>query len=125
MKAELWDDVEQALDARRSPFEDRGLAARLARDPEALSAARRLMERLGALERRAETRRRSFVPALVASAAALFVALLCLRGGSDAGSSRALDVRLSVQRESYSPRLARVERETTRVIDWTTAEERP
>lgn len=125
MKAELWEELERTLDARRAPFEDRQLAARLARDPEALAAARRLTERLAELRQRAESPRRSFVPALAAGAAALLVALLCLRSGSDSRSARVLDVRLSVQHESYSPRLARVERGATRVVGWTTAGERP
>lgn len=42
MKAESWNEVERALDARRSPFEERGLAAQLAHDPEAAAAVRRL-----------------------------------------------------------------------------------
>ncbi|MEQ1892868.1 MAG: hypothetical protein ABL998_10025 [Planctomycetota bacterium] len=117
MKAELWDDIERALDARRSPFADRALAARLAREPEAGAAARRLMERLGALERGAEVPRWRLAPAIVA-VAALVVALLCLRSGGDTDAPRALDVRLSVHRETYAPRLARIEHEARRVVGW-------
>lgn len=124
MKAELWDDIERALDARRSPFADRALAARLAQEPEAAAAARRLLERLGALERGAEVPRWRLAPAIVA-VAALLVALLCLRSWNSADAPRALEVRLSVHRETYAPRLARIEREARRVIGWTTEGGRP
>lgn len=119
MKAELWDDIERALDARRSPFADRALAARLAREPEAGAAARRLMERLGALERAAKNPHRRLVPVLVATAAALLVALFCLHSWNSADAPRALDIRLSVHRETYVPRLARVTLETSHVLAWT------
>lgn len=125
MKLELWNDVERALDGRRSPFEDRALTARLAEDPQADAAVRRLMERLGTLERRAPTSRRRYAPALGAAAAALLVAFFGLRERSATEASRILDVRLSVCTESYEPRFARVEHETTRVLRWSSTEEQP
>jgi len=76
MKAELWSEVERALDARRSPFEEGGLAARLAREPEAERAVRRLLERLGRLGRLegAVPRRRGLWLAAVAGAVVAGVA---------------------------------------------------
>jgi len=124
MKTELWDDVERALDGRRSPFEDRALSARLAEDPEADAEVRRLMERLGTLERGAEAPRWTFAPALVA-VAALLVTLLCLRSSDSEDAPRALDIRLSVHRETYEPRLARITLTRERVVAWTGAEEQP
>lgn len=118
MKLELWNDVERALDGRRSPFEDRALTARLAEDPQADAAARRLMERLGALERGPEAARWTFAPALVA-VAALLVTSLCLRSSDSEDAPRALDIRLSVHRETYVPRLARVTLEPAHVLAWT------
>lgn len=125
MKLELWNDVERALDGRRSPFEDRALTARLAEDPEADAAARRLMERLGALERGAPTSRRRYAPALGAAAAALLVAFFGLRERSATDAPRALDIRLSVRSETYEPRLARITLTRERVVAWTGAEKQP
>jgi hypothetical protein len=127
MKADLWSEVERALDARRSPFEDAGLAARLAREPEAERAVRRLVQRLARLEYAqvapAESRRGRWLA--LTAAAGLLAGGAWLARSRPAAPPRAPELCLSVHSESYAPRLARVTLARTRVVAWTHAGERP
>jgi hypothetical protein len=125
--SELWNEVERALDARRSPFEDAGLAARLAREPEAERAVRRLVQRLARLEyiQAAPARPRRGRWLALTAAAGLLAGGAWLARARPAAVLRTPELRLSVQSEAYVPRLARVTLERTRVVAWTHAGERP
>jgi len=129
MKHDLWSEVERALDARRSPFEDAELAARLARAPEEARAVRRLEQRLGRLAAaeggRRPKRRVAWAAAGVVAAGIVACAAWSLASRSPAASASAPLARLTVRSETYEPRLARVTLVRERVVAWTGAEGRP
>jgi hypothetical protein len=119
---ELWSEVERALDARRSPFEDATLAARLAGEPGAEQAVRRLLLRLERVAHAAPCARRlRRWPLALAGAAGVLLVALASRTGSDAysGPRPAPAIHLAVRNERPIPRLARLTLEPARVLAWT------
>jgi len=78
-RAEFWDAVHAALDARRDPLGDAAVVAWLTEHPEDLDAALRLDRSLRALGRAPRRRARPFVVAAATAAAAALVVVFALR----------------------------------------------
>jgi len=132
MRDDLWRRVEEALDARRSPFDDDRLARELAGDSESEAAARRLVARLALLaparSARPDAPRRATIPALrtaLAAACGVAAALLATRAadhGPGGGPEAERRVRVSLAVERIAPsaaRAARVSLAPETVLSWT------
>jgi hypothetical protein len=124
MRDELWNRIESALDARRSPFDDPGLAAGLRADPESERAVRTLLARLARLQD--DPRARGGRRGIAAAATVLLVsagAWLALRerlGGPGPELARGDRVTVVVERrQPPPPRCARIELAPRRVLAWT------
>ena len=135
MHESLWQRIDAALDARRDPFDDPGLAHELQQDPEAFEQVRRLMTRLDVLS--VDPTRVSPTPLLrrlrpaAAGVAAAVLGFVVLRTGAvssvtprtlpNTTGARTIET-VSLVVEHMTPPPARGERvvlESHRVVGWT------
>lgn len=117
-----WNQVEAALDARRSPFDDPELAERLRADPESERAVRRLLEGLARLEgarpARRGRRRIAVAAAVLVVAAGGWLARSEVLGRERPEPARGEFTVVFELTEPAAPRCARVELAPRRILAW-------